>query len=286
MTDTWADLTDEQKALVVDATRALIRSLLDWTPGPRAARTQALSGFRHGAREVSCDDCLANGRVMVGCETCRGTGTVTVKSDDPYQETAKTREQRFYGDETQRRRAEAQERDRQIDRLSLQLGGEDDRPDPVAAMIEKRDRQYRQGDYAPLERALGELRLVWPGLHSMIWRVDVCGVEMLVRPLVREAMDRAVASIVAPRMLALCGGVPRVPAALAGDLVARKAALWRGRSQRHERLRMERDERIRARVAGGEAVATVAVSEGLSVPRVYGIAGGTTTNVYTAGTAA
>lgn len=273
MTDTWADLTDEQRTLVGDATWALIRSLLDWTPGPRAARSQALSGFRHGPREISCDDCLANGRVMIGCETCRGSGVVTVRGADPYQEQAKTREQRFYGDETQRRRAEAAERDRELDRLALQLGGEDDRPDPVAAMIEKRDRQYRQGDYAPLDRALGELRTRWPGLHSMIWQVDVCGVAMVVRPLVREAMDAAVAGIVAPRMHVLCGGVPRVPAGLAGDLLARKASLWRGRSRRHDELRAARDERIRARVAAGEPVAVVAVSEGLGVSQVYEIVG-------------
>jgi hypothetical protein len=53
----------------------LLETLNDGLPEP-TRREHSTSGFVNEARPRTCPDCLANGRVMKTCETCKGSGTV------------------------------------------------------------------------------------------------------------------------------------------------------------------------------------------------------------------
>lgn len=54
---------------------ALLEVMNQGLPEPMR-RDHSTSGFVNDARYRSCPDCLANGRVMFGCETCGGSGEV------------------------------------------------------------------------------------------------------------------------------------------------------------------------------------------------------------------
>lgn len=66
----------------LDAARrsAIIRLLEtrdDHLPEPRRRDLPTRPGFVHVRRPRTCPDCLANGRVLKGCETCGGSGVVS-----------------------------------------------------------------------------------------------------------------------------------------------------------------------------------------------------------------
>src|SRR3990167_8816236 len=89
---------------------ALLRSLLDWVPGPPGSRAYSLPGFVQ--RDRRCEQCRVNG-LSEGCRFCGGTGVVSVA--DPMQ--VSTRESRIIGDEKQAREDARHARDRTIERL-------------------------------------------------------------------------------------------------------------------------------------------------------------------------
>ena len=141
---------------------ALLRSLLDWVPGPQGSRAHSLPGFVQ--RDRRCEQCRVNG-LSEGCRFCGGSGVVTVA--DPMQVSRpSTRESRMRGesgtlaDSKQAERDAAYARDRTIDRIGglvAQHEGLEAAPDLLTAAAAAQDRQYRHGDYALLDRTLSGL---------------------------------------------------------------------------------------------------------------------------------
>lgn len=146
-----------------------------WSGTPSAER-----GFIHETlvRE-SCSDCLANGVVLRGCETCRGEGFIEYRRQrDPYA----TDKVIPYG-MTPDRHERTRDRDREIDRLAMQT-----LPPPVSELdiiaaanahperweIERR-RMYRRFDYALLDRALDVLRVKDQEAYHLVHGIHVYG---------------------------------------------------------------------------------------------------------------
>lgn len=211
-------MTDRHAAI-----RRLIETREENLPEP-VRRSEAASGFVNMKRPRTCPDCLANGRTLKGCETCGGSGVVSIgrleriaavdalpddESDrDPY---AKSTITPFGFDLTHH--DTIRDRDRQIDALEQQLSP----PRSEADLIEEanrhpygwelaRRRMYRDFDYAALDRAVEWLRGLFPGakLRSrfMLGYLDVVlpdplrapGVEQpkrVVAPVERSAGDHA-----------------------------------------------------------------------------------------------
>lgn len=66
------EFTDQRRTQII----RLLEVLNDGLPVP-TRRDASTSGFVNEPRARTCPDCLANGRVMFGCETCGGSGEVT-----------------------------------------------------------------------------------------------------------------------------------------------------------------------------------------------------------------
>lgn len=157
------ELTDRRRQQIL----ALLDTRNDNLPDQRGPRRAHSSGFAHKVRvTLACEDCLANGRVMPKCETCRGRGHVEVwRATDPY---AVTKVQPYGIDPTRHDHAYA--RDVEIDRLASQTR------DPYASEADEladanqnpygweraRSAMYARFDYAALDRALDELRQRYP----------------------------------------------------------------------------------------------------------------------------
>jgi hypothetical protein len=126
-------------------------------------RPDGVSGFVHHEKATeTCPDCLANDRVMFGCETCGGRGVVErYRERDPYSVNEKTQK---YGLDGARHDA-AHARDRQIEMLGRQTRPamsesqllEEANREPYAWEL-ARKRMYRLFDYEALDRVLDELR--------------------------------------------------------------------------------------------------------------------------------
>lgn len=132
------------------------------------------SGFVNEKRPRTCPDCLANGRTMVSCETCGGSGVVEpsriglVSVADELDDDDTTRDP-YAKNETvgydRTRHDDANRRDRQIETLRQQT-----RPAPTElelleeanrrghAWEEERRTMYRRFDFAAIDRALDLLR--------------------------------------------------------------------------------------------------------------------------------
>lgn len=165
---------------MIDATRrtqivALLQTRDDHLPQP-VRRDHSSAGFVHEPQTRTCPDCLANGRVLKGCETCRGTGEVTNTdcialpdvlpgdgtSKDPYATDKPTP----YGlDSTRHDRGYA--RNAEITRLAQQTRTFATAADELAdANLHPegwellRARKWRNFDYRALDVALERLRAV------------------------------------------------------------------------------------------------------------------------------
>lgn len=132
------------------------------------------SGFVNERRPRTCPDCLANGRTMVGCETCGGSGVVEpsriglVSVADVFADDDATRDP-YAMNETvgydRTRHDDANRRDRQIETLRQQT-----RPAPTEVELleeanrrghaweEERRVMYRRFHFAAIDRALDVLR--------------------------------------------------------------------------------------------------------------------------------
>jgi hypothetical protein len=136
-------------------------------------RDHSSSGFVHNApARVSCPDCLANDRIMFGCETCKGRGHIEEhRARDPY---AVEKVQPYGIDATRHERA--RERDAQIARLDAQTREPwktdrdelaDAQKHPYAWEIARR-RMYDRHDYRALDTALELLRNFNPQLSAAV----------------------------------------------------------------------------------------------------------------------
>lgn len=271
---------EERRELVT----ALLRTLLAWTPAPRGAPELAAveRGFAHANRVVSCPDCLANDRVMFGCETCGGRGYLDDPGPDPYEQPSK-----LFGGIGADRGREAQRRLegalRRLEQDARIRAGVEAQPDALTLAIQRRDHQYRHGSYAELERALARLRNVSETGYRLVWQFVVYGGVVHLR--VSAGVERTIQ--LAIDLLALwMPEVIRVPDEHLPEVVARarRDSLAFGRSRGHGEQREERDARIRHQAALGWSVGKIAHRNALSKRRVYEIIGGET--VATGGTAA
>lgn len=140
----------------------------DNLPLPTRRETQIGYGFVHDTDgHESCPDCLANDRVMFGCETCRGSGYVVVKRErDPYAQD-KVLPYGFDVSLHERRR----EREAELARLAIQLQPPRKSEGDLIAEANAhpygwevaRKAMYRDYDYRALDVALDQLRSTHPG---------------------------------------------------------------------------------------------------------------------------
>lgn len=209
-------------------------------------RSEASTGFAHTEpAHVSCPDCLANDKVMFGCETCGGRGYTEVKRErDPYSLSDKIVAFGFDGSRHDASRA----RDRQIDSLKQQLLParseaellEEANRSPYA-WERAREQMYRRYDYAALDRAIEWLRDALPGV-SLFGRLALSYFD-----------------VVLPDPL-------RAP----GDQLAVVNTTARGRGADPRALE-QRNAAVRADIDAGVPTAEVAASFGLSVRQVNNI---------------
>ncbi len=165
-------MTPEREAAIVQ----LLRTRDEHLPTP-TRRSEVSSGFAHGPALMTCEDCLANGKVMYGCEPCGGRGFVAEKRDrDPM---AKN-ETAAYGLDGSRHDL-TNARDRQIDALARQTRPAskidelaDANQNPYSWECE-RERMYRLYDYGALDRGLDQLRLTDDGAYRALHAVFVYG---------------------------------------------------------------------------------------------------------------
>jgi hypothetical protein len=131
----------------------------------------AQRGFVHRTIAAeSCPDCLANGRTMTGCETCKGTGRIeTFQERDPYAES----KIQPYGITPEHHEAR-QARESELARLGNQTKTPDKSEAELVATTPpeqweiQRRRMYRDYDYAALDRALEQLAIAYPNSRHAI----------------------------------------------------------------------------------------------------------------------
>lgn len=70
------EFTEERRFRIIALLALLTEGIPEQRTGPRKI---ASPGFVNEFRDRDCPDCLANGRPMIGCETCGGGGTVSAK---------------------------------------------------------------------------------------------------------------------------------------------------------------------------------------------------------------
>lgn len=160
---------------------ALLESHDDHLPLP-VRRDHSTRGFVHKSKHrASCPDCLANDKVMFGCETCGGTGyTEEYEEHDPY---AITKVQPYGLDE--RRHERAAERDREIDRLAAAIEAAESSKTEQDLIAEAnkhpygwevaRRLMYLRYDHGALDAALEHLRDRDETAYSLVHSVSVYG---------------------------------------------------------------------------------------------------------------
>ncbi len=139
-------------------------------------RTEASAGFVHHApARVACEDCLANGKAMFGCETCGGRGyTEVMRERDPYA----TEVVMPFGFDGSRHDA-SHARDREIEVLGQQLrpaSKVDELADANAhpyGWERARRRMLQLYDYPALDLALERLRIRDDGASRALHAVYV-----------------------------------------------------------------------------------------------------------------
>lgn len=249
----------------------LLQTRDDHLPQP-IRRTHVDPGFRHAVKaDETCPDCLANGRVMFGCETCHGAGRVTVQRDrDPYE----TQAIQKYGIDA-RRHELVKERDAQIERLDAQLAPPRPTENDLLADANQhpygweraRDRKWANYDYAVLDRALERLREHDLAAYHLVHSVYVYAWLWDISTSVEAIVERGIAFI------DTCMPDPIRSPSDQPDPQAVKESLWRGRTDRHEERRRERERRLWDGRALGISVADLAAVEGITVRHVRRIIG-------------
>lgn len=224
----------------------LLELLNEGLPVP-SRRDHSASGFVNGARSRSCPDCLANGRVMFGCETCGGSGEVTGArvdavaipdrlpddglSRDPY---AVSDQVVAYGVRDTRKLGFSPARDAEIARLGEQIrepfrnvGEEIDAANRSGGYRWERERRQlrRRYDIDAMTVALDELRVTDEPGYRLLHSVYVYGwSEPSV--LMEEAVERALRFLDSrmPCPMRAPGDEPRVESSAVQRMRRRKAA--------------------------------------------------------------
>jgi hypothetical protein len=265
--------------------------LTTWSPDPKGSRSAETGpGKASEQRHRGCETCAKRGRVNQAgkpcyqqgqhryhecrlCLVCNGEGWVVARGNQPgedrYIDPAKSE-----GSSTRTARDEINYATLlRMQRNAAIRAGEEGAGDQWTRMIEARDRLSEQGSFAELLAALEQLRLGDRNeqlAYSLLLRLRVYGdvLEQERLPVVRQALGEAL-EILAARMpeTIKVPGFLRPP-----DERVKKASLWRGKTDGHERQRGERDQSILDGLAAGVARATVAAQWGLSPQRVSQIA--------------
>lgn len=199
---------------------------------PQPTRIATASGFVGGKiRTLSCPDCLANDRVMFGCETCGGNGQIPDDRKDPMDDPLKDpppdpRRKIYWGGNS--RVEDAAWRDRELSLLAHQIKAPRSEQDLLAeanqrgyAWEEQRRSLYRNTDLAALDRSLDRLRSHDTDAAHALNMVYVDGWLLQVgdiTPLIEVLCDRGI------RFLSLClpdpvraGGDHKHPALIRRD---------------------------------------------------------------------
>jgi hypothetical protein len=250
-----------------DAIVRLLQTRDEHLPEP-VRRTEASAGFVHGGldakgqhrRWLSCPDCLANDRVMFGCETCGGLGRIPDEGRDPY---AKNDVLPFGFDVS--RHDETRDRDRQIAALEQQTRPASSIDELAEANAHPyvwelaRKRMYRLFDYAALDHALEQLRNVdhtsYRALHAVYvyaWAPPTVAVVECERGI--AFLDERL-----PEDL-------RAPAPERSRTIVAKLERSAGPT-----ARAIRDDRIRELATQGEKPAAIAASCFVSIRTVYNV---------------
>lgn len=261
-------------------TYALLRTCLQWIPGPRSAHVSGPPGFSTRQRFESCPDCLANGRVLHTCETCGGRGEVPAGSVDPYSDPPRhvppdprRIASGFGGAARELARDRARALELELDRLRDEQAVRAGKQAPLSRelrLIAARDRLYAAGSYAQLARALERLR----DLDVRAYRY--CRAIALASPAIANDVDVAAVEALAalmPTTIRVPAGIPLRTADQLAQL-ARDArdALWRGRNTWAAATRAQRDTLIVQALDSGERTAAIARRYAISRRRVQQVA--------------
>lgn len=202
-----ADFTEERRLQIV----ALLELLNAGLPEQRGQRKTATPGFVTGQRPRTCPDCLANGRVMKGCETCAGSGTVVAKrlgqiaSPDAFDDDGQEADPyavnhvQPYGVAGTTKVGHVASRDAEIDRMDAQLrepwkSPEDELDDANRNPYpweRERAQLRRRYDIDPLIAALEVLRDRDPGGSALLHAVYVYGETYELATLVEQKLVEA-----------------------------------------------------------------------------------------------
>lgn len=166
----------ERRAAIV----RLLESRDDHLPMSVRVEVAASRGFVHRVRVAeSCEDCLANGRIMPWCESCGGRGVVERwRSRDPYSENSGLRPAPYglTGDRHEAARA----RDAELERLEQQVAPPVSAADQLVranaradAWERAREWKWARFDYGALDSALDELRRFDEGAYHALHAVFV-----------------------------------------------------------------------------------------------------------------
>jgi len=248
----------------------------------QTVRIDAAPGFVHDDRDhrETCPDCLANDKVMFGCETCRGAGTIrTPRSRDPYAVST------VVGVDINRHEA-ARERDRQIAILELQTKPPRSESDLLEeanqhgyAWESARERMYERFDYGPLNRALEQLREADDRAYRIIHAVHIYGWLTKLSAVVEAERDAALAFL-SDRLPGgdvwheRAGDVDRNRQLRAPAAPPEKRVLGPMRAEAGTAAKDLRDNRMRERADTGATPAEIAVEFRVSLRTVYRVVNG------------
>jgi hypothetical protein len=244
-------------------------------PEPKR-RADGVAGFVHRVKvPESCPDCLANDRVMFGCETCGGRGVVErYRERDPYSEAKSPAKYGLDGS----RHDVRHERDRQIDMLGRQL-----RPAmSEAALLEEANKtgyqwenarraMWKLYDYEAIDLALDELRAHDPSAYRALHAVYIYGWLTTISGAAEAACERGMAFL-SPRLAAFefaRGRKLRAPGPAESPMANMIA---RGRHDDPKALEQRNEVIRRAIYVDGIPTAEVAALYGLTVSQVNRIA--------------
>lgn len=151
--------------------------LTDGLPVPARAPLSTLGFVHRSVARESCADCLSNGFVSSGCETCGGRGHVEVRrSRDPYD----TGQSQGWFASSAAKHARDRDRDAEIVRLGVQVAAPRPEREIVAAAAPEgwevaRDRLRAEFHVVEAERALARLAVSDIDAYRAVHAVHVYG---------------------------------------------------------------------------------------------------------------
>lgn len=274
-------LSDERRAAII----RLLETSNDNLPLP-VRREHSASGFTHKPSSRTCPDCLANGRPIIGCETCGGRGVVPIsrlgsiaapdalpddgEARDPYAKTETVQPFGFSDEE----KLDAKDRLVMLDNAIREASRALDAmlPASEADLLERanrepyawemeRSRMFRDFDYGPLFVALEQLRQVDGTAYTLLHSVYVYGWQQQPSTTVEAILERGLVFL-----------DERLPAPLrAPDPEPERRVVAKVERGAGDIARATRDERIRQMAAEGAKPAEIAAACHVSIRTVYNV---------------